>query len=237
MGGDVVRVRMLGDGLRYIAMARTGLGCVNDVAVSRSLVSTTGLVTKRGIRVISGGGNRHLRACVVGNRHNDNYVYLGNTTTHGIRMNSAIVVVTCTLVSFRRTGAFGPAIIFPGRKGEIWCSVRAGREIYRKLVTRPFFYLCLTSLRSTLSIFAVVSILRLLCGRRGGRNRSGVGRFRPVFEVSAWRVQGGKRLPFGRELVEFHPGSSRGVLVFTRRRWGVGGRGLLVCGGVHVFTT
>lgn len=110
---QVVVVRILGSGLRYMAIARTGLGCVNDVAVSRSLVSTTGVVTNRGMRVMSGGGNRHFRACVVGNRHDSNYVYLGKTTTHGMRINSIIVVVSCTLVSFRRTGAFGPAIMFP----------------------------------------------------------------------------------------------------------------------------
>lgn len=113
---------MLGSGLRYIHMARTGLGCVNDVAVSRSLVSTTGVVTNRGIRVISGGGNREFRACVVGNRHNSKYVYLGKTTTQGMRINSVIVVVSCTVVSFRRTGSFGPAIIFPSSTvgGVMW---------------------------------------------------------------------------------------------------------------------
>lgn len=96
-----------------MAMARTGLGCVKDVAISRSLLSTTGLVTGRGITVIGGGGNRHFRACVVGNRQNSKIIYLGKTTTHGTRPNSVVVVVSCTLVSFRRTGAFGPSIIFP----------------------------------------------------------------------------------------------------------------------------
>lgn len=115
LGGSrpLVVVRILGSGVRYTHIARTGLGCVNDVAVSRGLLSTTGVVTNRGICVTSGGGNRHFRACVVGNRHKSNGVYLGNTTTHGMRPSSVIVVVSCTLVSFRRTGSFGPAIVFP----------------------------------------------------------------------------------------------------------------------------
>lgn len=144
----LVVVRILGSGVRYTHIARTGLGCVNDVAVSRSLLSTTGVVPKRGICVTSGGGNRHFRACVVGNRHNSNGVYLGNTTTHGIRPSSVIVVVSCTLVSFRRTGSFGPSIVFPSPTaggmmgwGDVF-SVFVEGALSCEVWTKLFFFVC-----------------------------------------------------------------------------------------------
>lgn len=114
-----VRCGVLGKGVRQTIMGRTSLGCINDVAISARLLRTTNVLRCRLMRVISIRGNGHFRACAVTKRTNSNVVYLGNTTTHRITINSRIVLVYCTRVAPRRTGRRRPGIIFISTSGRV----------------------------------------------------------------------------------------------------------------------
>lgn len=110
---------VLGNGVRETIIGRTSLGCIKDVAMSAGLLRTTNVLRCRVMRVISIRGKGEFRACAVTKRPNSNVVYLGNTTTERITINSRIVLVYCTRVAPRRTGRRRPGIIFISSRGGV----------------------------------------------------------------------------------------------------------------------